>query len=202
MAKKRFSPFDWKTLTPTPIIGVDEVGRGCLAGRVYAGAVILISKTDVRYFTDSKLLSEARREELYGSILANQKYGIGYADVEEIDSLNILRASLIAMRRAVLNLGVVGGHLIVDGTFKIPDLGAFKQTPLIKGDLRAKPVAAASIVAKVTRDRYMKELANRFPGYGFEEHKGYPTERHRQALLEQGISSVHRRSFGPVRDLL
>jgi ribonuclease HII len=119
---------------------------------------------------------------------------------EEIEKLNIFQASLLAMKRAVEGLGVSSGHLLVDGKFPIPSMKMFVQTPLIKGDLRATPVSAAAICAKVARDRFMHSLAEEFPGYGFEKHTGYATEVHRTAMKELGPSRVHRRSFGGVRE--
>ncbi len=196
--KPSLKPVNWSRYLPAPVIGVDEAGRGCLAGPVVAGAVIL-SKKISGVFTDSKKLSESRREELFELIKSEHKWAVGIASVEEIDRLNILRASLLAMRRAVEGLRQKGvGHVLVDGKFVIPDLKGFAQTALIKGDLHAQPISAASIVAKVTRDRLMKDLAERFPHYGFEVHKGYGTSSHRNALVELGPSEVHRITFRGV----
>ncbi|MGE3683794.1 MAG: ribonuclease HII [Bdellovibrionales bacterium] len=188
---------NWAAYSPAPVIGVDEAGRGCLAGPVVAAAVIL-SRQGRGVYTDSKALSEARREELYARIQSEHQWAAGFASVEEIDRLNILQASLLAMHRAVVALRVNSGHVLVDGKFTIPQLRGFHQTPLIKGDLRAEPVSAASIVAKVTRDRFMKQLAEAFPCYGFEVHKGYGTEAHRRALAEFGPCPQHRRGFSGV----
>lgn len=192
--------FSWRKLTPAPVIGVDEVGRGCIAGPVYAAAVILSSSKDTRHYTDSKLLSEKRREELSLSVQAHHRFGIGIASVEEIEQLNILKASLLAMARAVQALGVDGGHLLVDGKFRIPGLAGFEQTPLVKGDLRAAPISAASIVAKVARDRLMNELSQTYVHYGFEKNKGYGTEFHRDAIAKHGICAVHRKTFLGIRE--
>lgn len=201
MALEKLKPLDWQNFHPAPVIGVDEVGRGCLAGPVYAAAVIMNSTILSRTVTDSKLLSETRREELFGEILAHHQVGIGFATVEEIDELNILQASLLAMKRAVEKLGVTSGHILVDGNMRIPNMGAaFEQTPVVKGDLRVVPISAASIVAKVTRDRLMKELSREYPGYGFEVHKGYATAVHRKAIATQGPCILHRRSFGGVKE--
>lgn len=192
---------DWRTFSPSPVIGVDEAGRGCLAGPVVAGAVILANNGAKKrfQFADSKILSASRREELLIEIQSEHQWGVGFASVAEIESLNIFRASLLAMRRAVMALKVKTGHALVDGKFKIPDLGtAFEQTPLIKGDSRCAPVSAASIVAKVTRDRLMVELAGKFPSYGFEIHKGYATELHRTRIQEFGPCEHHRRTFAGV----
>lgn len=198
--------FKWELMEPTPVIGTDEVGRGCLFGRVYAGAVILQSKDgkykDIRKYTDSKLLSEERREELFDSILTHHHGAIAFAEVEEIESLNILWASMLAMKRAIeklqKKLGITGGHVLVDGNRKIPDLKDFLQTAVVKGDLRAKPIAAASILAKVARDRYVREQAEKFPQYGLADHKGYATPAHRRAIKKYGPTIYHRKHFGGV----
>lgn len=197
-----FEPFNWRMLKPSPVIGVDEAGRGCLAGPVYAGAVILKSEAGLSEITDSKLLSESRREALFDIIISNHHVGIGSATVAEIEELNILNAALLAMKRAVEDLEVRSGHIIVDGIFKIKNLQGFTQTPLIKGDLRATPVAAASIIAKVSRDRVMKDLALQLPVYGFERHKGYSTEAHKQAIEKYGPSLQHRRTFAGVKEFV
>lgn len=194
---------DWKDFSPGPIIGVDEVGRGCLAGPVYAAAVIFKSDSLSDLVTDSKLLSEKRREELIEQITQEHLVGIGSASVEEIDELNILNAALLAMKRAVENLGVTSGHVLVDGNKKIPGLASgFLQTTVVKGDLRVAPISAASIVAKVTRDRLMKELGAQYPVYGFEVHKGYSTATHMQSILTNGPCVVHRRTFSGVKEYL
>ncbi len=201
MKKSKFGPVDWTTYLPAPVVGVDEVGRGCLAGPVVAAAVILTSKQKKMYF-DSKALTEKRREELIISIQRDHQWAVGFASVEEIDQINIFHASLLAMRRAVVALGVRGGHVLVDGKFTIPKMArGFLQTALIKGDSRAEPISAASIVAKVTRDRYMKRLAEKFPDYGFEIHKGYATQLHRDMLAAVGPCEFHRRSFAGTEDL-
>lgn len=199
----KYKRFSWRKLSPSPIIGVDEVGRGCIAGAVYAAAVILQSNKDVRHYTDSKLLSEIRREELSSSIQQHHRFGIGIATVEEIEQLNILHAALLAMNRAVKALGCEGGHVLVDGKFKVPGLSeSFAQTTLVKGDLRAAPISAASIVAKVARDKYMSEMAGTYSQYGFEQNKGYGTELHLVALSKFGITPIHRRAFSGVKEHL
>lgn len=195
-----YDTVDWKKFSPGPVIGVDEVGRGCLAGPVYAAAVIFKSDELSDLVTDSKLLSEKRRDELSERILANHQVGIGFATPEEIDELNILNAALLAMKRAVDNLGVSAGHVLVDGNKKIPDLPNFHQTTFVKGDLRVAPISAASIVAKVTRDRLMKELGKEYPGYGFEVHKGYCTSLHKEGIAKLGPTIQHRRSFAGVKE--
>ncbi len=197
-AKVKPLPFvDWVSISPAPVVGVDEVGRGCLAGPVVAGAVILSHSTPKLFF-DSKVLTESRREELFAIIQSEHLWAVGFASVLEIDRLNIFHASHLAMRRAVNALRVKSGHVLVDGKFKIPYLRGMIQTALIKGDTRAEPVSAASIVAKVTRDRLMKKLSEKFPKYGFEIHKGYATELHREALKIHGPCRHHRRHFNGV----
>lgn len=198
--KKYFDRIDWRLIKPSPVIGVDEVGRGCLAGPVYAGAAILLSDAIESELTDSKLLSESRRIELAEKIRIHHRVSIAWATEQEIEQLNIFRASLLAMRRAVEGLGVTSGHLLVDGKFPIPGMEGFVQTPLIKGDLRAAPISAAAISAKVARDFFMQELALEYPGYGFEKHKGYATEEHRRAIQSLRPCRVHRRLFGGVRE--
>lgn len=180
---------------------MDEVGRGCLAGPVVAAAVLVTSK-DFKFdrrITDSKKLSANAREELAGIIRLKMKTAIGFATPQEIDELNILQASFLAMERAIAGLGVSEGFVLVDGKFKIPNLPkCFEQMALIKGDLRAKPIGAASILAKVHRDQQMIRLAKELPDYGFEIHKGYPTATHRAAIRKVGITVHHRRSFRGV----
>lgn len=181
------------------MIGCDEAGRGCLAGPVVAAAVIMSKPNKRRVFRDSKLLPEPRREELYRRIVEHYEWSVGIASVEEIEAINILQASLLAMRRAVEGLKVQCGHVLVDGKFTIPGLTKkFLQTPLIHGDFRAENISAASIVAKVTRDRIMRELAQEFPHYGFDVNKGYGTSLHRRALAEMGATVHHRKSFAGV----
>ncbi|MCB0386401.1 MAG: ribonuclease HII [Bdellovibrionales bacterium] len=202
--KQVWDKFPWQEVSGSlPIIGVDEVGRGCLAGPVYAAAVVVRPDRPWQHYTDSKKLSESRREEYAKQIIADHQVGIGFATVEEITELNILNAALLAMRRAVENLGLSEGYLIVDGNQRIPGLAeSYEQMTLVKGDLRAEPVAAASIVAKVTRDRLLKEAAVEFPYYGFEEHKGYATPVHKEAIQKLGPCPLHRPTFAGVREYL
>ncbi len=194
-----YEPFAWRELSPQPVIGVDEVGRGCLAGPVYAAAVIIPPKFDTTGLTDSKKLSEKRRDFFAKRIHEGCLVSLGFATVEEIDKINILWASLLAMKRAVDGLKQTSAHVLVDGNKEIPKIN-FPQTTLIKGDLRAEPVAAASIVAKVYRDSLMKELAEKFPGYGLEGHKGYATVDHKEAIAKLGPQDFHRKSFAGVRE--
>lgn len=206
MAKRQnleLPEINWRDYSPAPVIGVDEVGRGCLAGPVYACAVVFKSDVLADQVTDSKLLSEKRREELFDLILQEHQVGIGSASVEEIDSMNILNAALLAMKRAVESLGLESGHVLVDGNKKIPQLASsFQQTTIIKGDLRVAPISAASIVAKVTRDRLLKDMATQYPQYGFESHKGYCTAIHKEAIKLHGPLSVHRKTFAGVKEYL
>lgn len=183
------------------VAGVDEAGRGPLAGPVIAAAVILDETRPIEGLTDSKALSATRREEL--ACLIRERalcWALGRAEVEEIDRLNILQASLLAMKRAVEALSRFPELALVDGN-QAPSLGCPVQT-VIRGDASVPAISAASILAKVTRDAEMCLLDSCFPGYGFSQHKGYPTAAHLRALDKHGISSIHRRSFGPVRKRL
>ena len=183
------------------IAGVDEVGRGPLAGPVIAAAVILDETKPIEGLADSKVLSATRREELACLIRKRALcWALGRAEVEEIDRLNILRASLLAMKRAVEALSLPPILVLVDGN-QAPELGYPVQT-IIRGDASVPAISAASILAKVTRDAEMCVLDTCFPGYGFSKHKGYPTAEHMRALKKQGVSSIHRRTFAPVRQLL
>lgn len=181
------------------IAGVDEVGVGPLAGPVVAAAVILPPDVRLRGIDDSKKLNAARRDELAVRIRELAvAVGVGIVEVEDIDRLNIYHAALEAMRRAVVSLAVAPEHVVVDAR-RVPGID-LPQTPLIKGDSRSYSVAAASIVAKVTRDTMMLELDRQFPDYGFGEHMGYATARHLAALERLGPCRIHRRSFSPVRE--
>ncbi len=201
----RFKKFEWQGLPNGPIIGVDEVGRGCLAGPVFAAAVVLPEDFAHAFraerITDSKLVSESRRSELSKLILDHAQVGIGFASVGEIDRINILQASFLAMRRAIENLGFASGHVLVDGNQRISQMTeAFDQTTIIKGDLRALPISCASIVAKVARDGLMIRMSEKFPVYGFEKHKGYASEFHTQAIQAHGPCVHHRSTFAGVRE--
>jgi ribonuclease HII len=201
----RYEKFEWQSLLNGPVIGVDEVGRGCLAGPVFAAAVILpdgfAQEFESEKITDSKLVSEPRRIVLSKLILDHAQVGIGFASVGEIDRINILQASFLAMRRAIENLGVASGHLLVDGNQRISQMNdAFEQTTIIKGDLRALPISCASIVAKVARDGLMIRMSEKFPVYGFEKHKGYASEFHTQAIQAHGPCVHHRSTFAGVRE--
>jgi len=176
------------------VCGVDEAGRGPLAGDVYAAAVILNEGTLIDYLNDSKKLSEKRREELFDVIKEKaQAYCIATASVEEIDRLNILNATMLAMKRAVEGLGIKPDIALIDGN-RLPDLSCRTQY-VIKGDAVSASIAAASVLAKVARDRYMRDIAKKYPQYAFEQHKGYGTKLHCELIKKYGISDVHRRTF-------
>lgn len=182
------------------IAGVDEAGVGPLAGPVVAAAVIITPETRLRGVDDSKRLRPRLREELEQRIRAEARaVAVGVVDVDEIDRINIYQASLRAMQRAVTSLPVPPEHVVVDAR-TIPDL-VMPQTAFVGGDARSYSIAAASIVAKVTRDRMMRELDARYPEYGFAAHMGYGTRRHLEALRCHGPCPAHRRSFAPVRQL-
>lgn len=183
------------------IAGVDEVGRGPLAGDVVAAAVILDpAKPMIRGLADSKQLTPERREELYEIIHARAiATAVARASVHEIDSLNILHASMLAMHRAVAALAVQPAFVYVDGN-RLPRW-EYKAEAVIQGDGRVAAVAAASIIAKVTRDRELAALDSQYPGYGFAQHKGYATRMHLQALRDLGPTPIHRKSFMPVKNL-
>ncbi|WP_444943815.1 ribonuclease HII [Microbulbifer sp. ZKSA006] len=183
------------------IAGVDEVGRGPLAGDVVAAAVILDPKKSIVGLADSKKLTEKKREQLFDEICERAlSYSIARATVAEIDQLNILQASLLAMHRAVAQLSVQPEFVLVDGNKK-PNWD-YPCDTVVKGDGRVAAIGAASILAKVTRDREMVALDSEHPGYGLAGHKGYPTKAHMEALQVQGPSPIHRTSFAPVRRLL
>ncbi|GAB2191811.1 ribonuclease HII [Sessilibacter sp. MAH2] len=178
--------------------GVDEVGRGPLAGDVVTAAVILDRNNPIEGLRDSKKLSEKKREILFEEI--QQKalaFSIARASVDEIDTLNILQASLLAMARAVETLPIQPEYVLVDGN-KLPKW-TYASESVVGGDDRVDCIAAASILAKVTRDREMIAFDDQFPGYGFAGHKGYPTKKHLEAMDKLGICEIHRRSYGPVK---
>lgn len=183
------------------IAGVDEVGRGPLVGAVVTAAVILDPQNPIDGLADSKKLTEKKRERLFTEIQEKALYwSIGRAEAAEIDQINILQATFLAMQRAVAGLPVRPGFVLVDGN-KAPDFGVPAQA-VIKGDGLVPEISAASILAKVTRDREMAELDKQFPQYGFAKHKGYPTALHLEMLVQHGVTEHHRTSFGPVRSAL
>lgn len=183
------------------ICGVDEAGRGPLAGPVFAAAVILDPAHPIEGLRDSKKLSAERREQLAAQIRQHAlAWAIAECSVAEIDEINILQASMLAMRRAVLALSVPPGLVLVDGN-RCPSL-PFRVEAIVKGDDKVAAISAASILAKTARDALCLELHARWPQYAFDQHKGYPTALHLQRLALHGVSEVHRRSYGPVRALL
>ncbi|MBN3265758.1 ribonuclease HII [Pectobacterium brasiliense] len=183
------------------IAGVDEVGRGPLVGAVVTAAVILDPTRPIVGLADSKKLSEKRRLSLYDEIKEKAlAWSLGRAEPEEIDQLNILHATMLAMQRAVAGLAVVPDFVLIDGN-RCPALPIPAQA-VVKGDSRVAEISAASIMAKVTRDREMVELDQRFPAYGFAQHKGYPTAFHLEKLAALGATEFHRRSFAPVKRAL
>jgi ribonuclease HII len=184
------------------VAGVDEAGRGPLAGPVVAAAVILDCSQPIAGLTDSKKLTANKRAKLEVEIKKTAvAWAIAEASIEEIDDINILHASMLAMRRAVLALKTRPDIVLVDGN-REPDLSNYEVHAIIKGDLTEPCISAASVLAKEYRDRQMLELDLLYPQYQFAKHKGYPTQLHRDLLIQHGVSPVHRRSFKPVRDLL
>ncbi|MEO9273937.1 ribonuclease HII [Marinomonas sp. 5E14-1] len=184
------------------VAGTDEAGRGPLAGEVVAAAVILDPNNPIAGLADSKKLSEKKREALFDEIQEKAlAYAIASASIDEIDELNILHASMLAMSRSVALLSVSPEHVLVDGNRLPPNLPCTAEA-VVKGDARQAAISAASILAKVTRDRSIVELAKTYPEYGFEKHKGYPTALHLEAIRLHGITPIHRRSFGPVKKIL
>jgi len=187
------------------VAGVDEVGRGPLAGAVVAAAVILTAENWIDGLADSKVLNEKKRNELDAIIKEKAlAWSLGRAEVSEIDDINILHASMLAMKRAVEGLSIKPDHVKIDGNrcFCKEDETNFTMETIIKGDSKVASISAASIIAKVARDKEMVELDKKYPQYGFAGHKGYPTKAHRAALKKYGAISEHRKSFKPVRDVL
>ena len=183
------------------IAGVDEVGRGPLCGPVTAAAVRLFAGRIPAGLNDSKKLSLAMRERLFDDLAEMAQVSVAHATVAEIDEINILRASHLAMMRAVAGLPEVPDYLLIDGN-QLPRGLTLPALAVVKGDAKSLSIAAASIVAKVTRDRIMVDLAQQYPGYGWEKNAGYPTKAHLAALLNLGVTPVHRRSFKPVHNIL
>ena len=192
---KELFEYDSELRKNYPIIcGVDEAGRGPLAGDVYAAAVVLNDDVLINYLNDSKKISEKRRELLYDEVIAKaDAYCVATASVEEIDKLNILQATMLAMKRAVSGLGINTDLALIDGN-RLPEIDC-KSQYVIHGDAVSASIAAASILAKVSRDRYMRGLDAQYPQYCFSQHKGYGTKLHYEKLEEYGISDVHRKTF-------
>ena len=196
-AEVRQQPLVWSD--DALVAGVDEAGRGPLAGPVVAAAVMLDETQPIAGLADSKKLTAARREQLFDQIRARALCcAVGVASVDEIDRLNILQATLLAMRRAVEGLRLRPGLVLVDGN-RLPVLG-IRAEAIVRGDATVPAISAASIVAKVTRDRALADLHRQFPAYGFDQHKGYGTAQHLEALRRWGPCPAHRRSFAPVAD--
>lgn len=193
--------FDFSSEASMQVAGVDEAGRGPLAGPVVAAAVILDPAQPIIGLNDSKKLNAAKREALFIEICTKAKaFAIAEASVIEIDNINILQASLLAMQRAVEALSIIPDKILVDGTF-CPKVN-IPSTAIIDGDALIKEISAASILAKVHRDRLMQQLDREHPGYGFAQHMGYGTARHIAALQILGICAIHRKSFAPIKKLL
>jgi ribonuclease HII len=183
------------------IAGVDEAGRGPLAGPVLAAAVILDDLNPIKGLADSKKLTALKRDKLYDEIRAKALCcSIAEASVEEIDALNILQATMLAMRRAVEGLRLKPNKVLVDGN-RLPVLDVLAEA-IVKGDSKVQAISAASILAKVTRDRWCEQIDHEYPAYGFAKHKGYGTEAHMQALKTHGATPWHRKSFAPVAEVL
>ena len=183
------------------IAGVDEVGRGPLAGPVTAAAVILDPLNIPDNLNDSKVLSSKKREKLFEELKSSSICAVAHVSPEEIDKLNILQASLLAMVNAVTNLKVKPKHILIDGN-TVPDRLVGRATAIVKGDREVLSIAAASIIAKVTRDKLMHDLGSEFPVYGWARNAGYPTKCHMNAIVKYGVTPHHRRSFKPVHNIL
>ncbi|KAA1171153.1 ribonuclease HII [Marinobacter salinexigens] len=200
MAKLELPPFECRYQGEL-LAGVDEVGRGPLIGAVVTAAVILDAKKPIQGLADSKKLTEKKRLALYDEIIEKATaWSIGRCEAAEIDELNIYQATMVAMERAVAGLVVRPEYVLVDGN-RCPKW-RWPSEPVVKGDSRVAEISAASILAKVTRDREMEELESRYPGFGLARHKGYPTPVHLEALQRLGATPQHRRSFRPVRDVI
>ena len=179
------------------IAGVDEVGRGSLVGPVYAAAVILDKSINHKILKDSKTLSNNKREELYKYIKKNSIWATGQASIKEIEKINILQASLLAMKRAILKLNKKPSLVLIDGN-KLPNLKNYKLKCIIKGDQKIPSISAASIIAKVTRDKFITKLSNEFNNYGWDTNSGYGTIEHLSAIKIFGITKYHRKTFSPI----
>jgi ribonuclease HII len=183
------------------IAGVDEVGRGSLIGPVYAAAVILNKTINKRLLKDSKSLTKDKRKKLYKYIKKNSIWAIGQASVKEIEKINILHASLLAMRRAITKLKKKPSLVLIDGN-KLPNLKNYKLKYVIKGDQKIPSISAASIIAKVSRDKFITKLSKQFNNYGWDTNSGYGTKEHLRAINKFGITKYHRKTFSPICDNL
>ena len=177
--------------------GVDEVGRGSLVGPVYAAAVILNKKINKKLLKDSKTISKDKRKLLSNYIKKNSIWSVGKASAREIDNINILQASLLAMKRAIKKLTKKPSHILIDGN-KIPDLKNYNLKAIIKGDQKIASISAASIVAKVARDKFITTLSNKNKGYNWDQNFGYGTQQHLKAIRKLGINKHHRKTFSPI----
>ena len=182
------------------IAGVDEVGRGSLIGPVYAAAVILNKSVNSKIIKDSKTLTREKREILFNYIKKNSIWATGKASVKEIDKLNILQASLLAMKRAIKKLKKKPSQVLIDGN-KIPDLKNYNLRAIVKGDQKIPSISAASIIAKVTRDKFIKTLAKKNKGYNWDQNFGYGTKQHLNAIKKLGVNKHHRKTFSPISKL-
>ena len=182
------------------IAGVDEVGRGSLIGPVYAAAVILNKSIDKKLLKDSKSLSKHKREKLFSYIKRNSIWAIGQASVKEIEKINILHASLLAMKRAIIKLKKKPTLVLIDGN-KLPVLKNYNLKYIIKGDQKIPSISAASIIAKVSRDKFITTLSKKFNNYGWDTNSGYGTEEHLRAIKKSGITKYHRKTFSPISNL-
>jgi ribonuclease HII len=181
------------------LAGVDEVGRGSLIGPVYAAAVILNKSINKKLLKDSKSLNKSKREKLEKYIKKNSIWAIGQASIREIEKLNILYASLLAMKRAILKLNKKPSLVFIDGN-KLPDLKNYKLEYVIKGDQKIPSISAASIIAKVSRDKFITKLSKKFYNYGWDTNSGYGTKEHLKAIKKHGITKYHRKTFSPISD--
>ena len=183
------------------IAGVDEVGRGSLIGPVYAAAVILKKSADPKILKDSKLMSKKKREYLFNYIKKNSIWSLGKASVSEIEKLNILNASLLAMKRAILKLTKKPTLVLIDGN-KLPKISGYNLKSVIKGDQKISEISAASIIAKVARDRFITKMSKEFTKYSWDKNFGYATKHHVNAIKKFGITKHHRRTFAPIHNIL
>ena len=183
------------------IAGVDEVGRGSLIGPVYAAAVILNKSINKKLLKDSKTLSKNKREKLFIYIKKNSIWALGQASIKEIEKINILHASLLAMKRAIIKLKKKPSLVLIDGN-KLPILKNYKLKYVIKGDIKIPSISAASIIAKVSRDRFITKLSKQFGNYGWDTNSGYGTKEHLRTIKKFGITKYHRKTFSPICDLL
>ena len=197
--KKKSRRFKYYNLMKI-IAGVDEVGRGSLVGPVYAAAVILKSSINIKLLKDSKSISSAKRKVLFNYIKKNSIWAIGKASLKEIEQLNILNASLLAMKRAIKKLKKKPSHVLIDGN-KLPELKNYKLKSIIKGDQKIPSISAASIIAKVTRDEMISNLSKKFKGYSWQKNFGYGTSQHLKAIKVLGITKHHRKNFSPINRL-